>query len=450
MNKLCSLIFCVPLLLPGVRAAQASATPEAVTPYDFTAATTLLEAEHEHLDGHVAVLVRQDGTELYRYQAGDIDYDTKTRLASLTKTISAGVILALCDTGVLALEDRLGDDLPRFEAAGLGDPTILDAWSMRHGIEAPRPYEWLPRFNLSRSVAKIAVTGELVFPPGTKLGYSGTAMQATGQLAAQRTGHAWERIAAERILRPCGMSGTDYGQFRSNPAIAGGARGSADELIGYAQVILDRGRIDERRVLSEASIEELFTNRTRGLPVHFSPWPSSHPRYPYGADPDYGFGTWVLAEHPETQHVEEIVGAGAWGSYLWIDRRRGLTAVLITDVRPGSRASIDAALGLFAIARHEVESAQVRNATAKDDGDGVRLAWRQVPGSVATRVYGAKMPIRDVFALREAELLTETADDEALVPGFDHYAVTAVFPSLENTALVPGGNAVARRTKDEK
>jgi CubicO group peptidase (beta-lactamase class C family) len=415
-------------------------------PYDFSEADALLNAELPNLNNHVAVIVEQDGVELYRFQVGDIGYATLTRLASFTKTISAGVILALCDEGLLSLDERMGDTLALFENNGIGDPTVLDAWAMRHGIDGPIAYEHSPLFTLEESVVRIGLTASLVFPPGERLGYDGKGMQTVGRIAELRTGQAWEQIARSRIFERCDMPQADYEQFDPNPSVPGGLRSTAEETIGYARMIIDRGWFGGQRVLSVAAIEQMFTNATRGLPVHYSPWPANHPLYPYGTDPDYGFGAWVLAEDPQTQHVEEIVGAGAWGSYIWIDRRRGLTAVLITDISPGTRGSMDAALGLFDIARRQTESAQVRFLTAVQSEDQVGLSWEAAAGSSGARIYGAAGPIRDVFGLRDAAFLREVSGTSAVVPPFAYYAVTSVFDSLENTALVPGGNATSSKT----
>ncbi len=426
-----------PMLLTG---------PAFALPYDFSAADALLTGQLPNLNGNVTVLVRQNGRELYRFQAGSIDEDTRTRLASFTKTISAGVILSLIDDGTIDPDQSIGAALPQFATNGVGGATILDCWAMRHGVEPTQPYQRLPFFTLQQSVNLIAATATQVFPPATMLGYDGAGMQVTGQIASQRTGLDWESLARQRIFDPCDMPQADYQQFNPNPAVAGGLRSTARETMNYAKMVLDQGVYNGARVLSEQSIERMFVNNTQGLPVYATPWPSGRPDYPYGMDPDYAFGSWVFAQNPGSGHVEEIVGAGAWGSFIWIDRRRGLTAVLITDVAPGSQSSMDAALGVISIARAQAELAQATRLSAAPRGPDIRLSWTPAPGSVASRVYALDRPVRDLFDLRDAspvaQIATGTAQSVAVVPASAYYAVLAVFPDIENVALVPGGNSL--------
>ncbi len=104
---------------------------------------------------------------------------------------------------------------------------------------------------------------------------------------------------------------------------------------------------------------------------------------------------------------------------------------------------MDAALGLFDVARRQVEAAQVESLLVAPHGPQVSLSWAPAPGAIATRIYGSTTPIRDLFDLRDATFLIEVSTESTLVPRFEHYAATAAFDSLENSALVPGSNTVA-------
>lgn len=433
------LLSALPLLLVPAFAEPALAQS---LPYDFTSADALLQQELDQLDGNVAVVLRQGTQELYRFQAGAIDFDTKTRLASVSKTISAGVILSLIDAGTLSPDQRLGDTLVGFDIPGIGEATFADCWGMRHGIYTRLPYEISSNWNLAQSVGLIGLFGSLRFRPGEQLGYSGAGMQSTGQIASLATGLSWEGMAQAYIFGPCDMPNSDYGQFAPNPAVAGGMRSSPSELMNYASMVIGGGKYGNQEVLSAESIERLFTNATEGLPVHNSPFPESAELYPYGEEPDYGFGAWILAQHPATGHVEEIVGAGAWGSYLWIDRRRELTAVLITDIPAGAQTSFTAAMGLFEIARNEIDGEQVLGLSASAAGSLTLLQWQKPEGARGTLLYGSNEPIRNVFQLRSAQLIGRTAMEQATVPSFPYYAATARFANIENRALTPGQNSI--------
>lgn len=412
-------------------------------PYDFSGATGLLQAELGALNGNAAVLVRQGAREIYRFQAGSIDFDTQTRMASLTKSVSAGVILGLVEDGVLSLDEPVAESYPLlFPQPGIGVASVLDCWSMRHGIDSLLAYEHLPFYTHWQSVVQLGLEGFQVFPAGEQLGYDGAGMQISGHIAAERAGMSWEELSYQRMLEPLGMETTDYLQFAPNPCVPGGMRSTAFDVMRYADMILDEGLVGGQRVLQPESIERFFTNHTRGLPVQTTPFPPFHPDYPYGVDPDYAFGGWVLAEHPVSQHVEEIVGAGAWGSYVWIDRRRGLSAVLITDVPAGSQSSAGAALGLFSASRAAVEELQVQSLDASTIGPEVELTWTSPAGAKSVQIVGSREPILDVFDLRAALVLGTGQGGQLTVAPFPYYAATAAFGSLQNTALIPGENSI--------
>lgn len=426
--------------------AQAADTRAPRPLYDFRDAHTLLDAELPNLSGHVAVLVHQNGRELFRYQFGDIDYDTVTPMASLTKTVSAAVILDCVEDGTLDLDTTLGAELPLlFGPIALGDATHLDCWSMRHGIDSAVAWEHSSLVDHAQSVVRISIGGTQQFVPGTFLDYDGSGMQVSGYVAALRTGLDWESLARERVLGPLGMDTTDYRRFDPNPAVAGGLRSTANEIARFTAMVLRGGTVRDRVLLEPSSIEALFTDNTAGLPNSNNPFPAWHPDYPYGQRPTYGFGDWVFATDPVTGHVEEVVGVGAWGSYLWIDRRRGLSAILVTDVPAGFQSSADAALGLMRVARQAVEERQVHGLAAAPLPNGnVGLTWDRPRGAGACIVYGSTERIENIYQLRTATELTRTTGSSAKVAPYAYYAVVADLAGHTNTALVPGSNSIAR------
>ena len=445
------LVAALAILAPALQATRPAAPAVPAGPYDLSAVDDLLRAELDALQGDVTVLVRQGDADLYAFTAGAIAPDTKVRLASLSKTVSAGVILSLVDAGELTLDETLAEGLPLlFGGKRTGEATVLDCWAMRHGLDARLPYESLPGLGLLASVTAIANRAVQAFAPGTKLHYDGAGMQASALVATERTGLDWEDLARERILGPCGMDAADYGQFGKNPAVAGGLRASAREIAAYADMVLAGGKVGDERVLSEASVDRLFTDHTAGLPVHGVPFPRTHPDDPDRQAPTYGFGGWIAAKDEATGRVEEVLGAGAWGSYLWMDRRRGLSAVLVVDLPAGSKGSMDAALGSFRLVRETVEAAQASAVVATPVATGaepsageVTLTWTAAPDAEGYRVVGSDAPIEDVFDLATATTVHAGAGTTTTVPAFAHYAVLATLAGHENTALVPGSNVVA-------
>jgi len=127
---------------------------------------------------------------------------------------------------------------------------------------------------------------------------------------------------------------------------------------------------------------------------------------------------------------------------MWIDQRRGMVAVLITDVPAGSQASFDAALGVFAIAAAESDAHQVGLVVATPGADTI-LTWNPVAGATGYRVYASDVPIRRTFDLRAANRVAETSQASATVDPANFYAVTAVFGSHENLALTKDVNTFA-------
>lgn len=172
-----------------------------------------------NLAASVAVMV--DG-ELVRAAAfgtrlpGSDDIVTTTdrfRIASISKTVTAIVVMQLVDEGVLALDDPVGQMLvdslgvvaPDADAARL---TVRQLLSHRSGFGAA---EGVFFGNGAASCADAAVQGlSTMVGSGTSYDYSNMNFCLLGMLIEAATGKTYERVVQESLLDPLGLSGMRF------------------------------------------------------------------------------------------------------------------------------------------------------------------------------------------------------------------------------------------------
>lgn len=309
--------------------------------YDLSAATAQLQDNLTLYGNRVIALIEQgDRGEIFRFQAGAIGPNTKAGIASCTKWLSGAVVLICAERGYFRLEDRIGHYLPIFDTYGKGDITIRQCFAMKSGLQLDAPeYETDRTLTLAQSVDLIAQNTPVAFPPGTQLSYEGDGMQVVGRICEVATGKSWGALAREILFDPLGMTTADYLYFDPNPAIAGGARCSAEDYLKFLRMVTNNGlSTTGMPVMSSRSVQEFFTNQTLGLPEYYSPWPPSL-YYPYPQRPDYGMGSWILAQNPVSGIVEEVTSPGAFGTFPWVDRKRDLRGIIFLFQASGFSAT---------------------------------------------------------------------------------------------------------------
>lgn len=299
-------------------------------PYDFSAATAQMQSNLNVYGSRVVVIVEQETQgEIFRFESGSITQNSKLGIASCTKWLSGAIVLACVERGYFQLDDRLGDYLPAFETNGKGDITIRQCFAMNSGLSLKDPdYEIDKTLTLEQSVDLIAANAPIIFTPGTKLDYEGDGMQVVGRICEVVSGKPWAVLARELLFDPLEMTSADYLFFDINPGIAGGARCSSTDYLKFLHMISNNGQgANGRVVLTSRSVQEFFTNQTFGLPEFYSPAQYSE-FYAYDQRPDYGMGSWVIAQNPFSGTVEEVASPGAFGTYPWVDRKRGLRGII--------------------------------------------------------------------------------------------------------------------------
>jgi CubicO group peptidase (beta-lactamase class C family) len=152
---------------------------------------------------------------------------TQFRVASVSKVLTATLVLRLVSGGKLQISDRARDRCPAFAPTG-GDPELRDLLAHQGGVRHPTDAEDtktlgdFPR--LSESVKRLS-NERLRFAPGTDVLYSSWGYAVLGCAVEEVTGGRFFDALRAGVLEPAGMNETvadrpDFG----GPGFSGGFR----------------------------------------------------------------------------------------------------------------------------------------------------------------------------------------------------------------------------------
>ena len=143
------------------------------------------------------------------------DLHASFRIASMTKSFTAAVVLALRDEGVWQLDDPIERHAPELAAVrgpeGSAPLTIRQLLSMTAGLATDDA--WADR-HLDMSAEEIdaiyAAGPTFAHHPNATYEYSNLGYAMLGRAVLRATGMRVQRQITERLLQPLGMAGTDW------------------------------------------------------------------------------------------------------------------------------------------------------------------------------------------------------------------------------------------------
>ena len=134
---------------------------------------------------------------------------TRYRIGSITKTLTAVLVLQLRDEGRLTLDDPLG----RFVAGtGYDDARLADLLGHTAGMQSEPCGPWWERSQGGPfdELAGAHDGSGAVAAPGEWFHYSNLGYGYLGELVSRLRGDSWWNVVEERLLRPLGMDHTSY------------------------------------------------------------------------------------------------------------------------------------------------------------------------------------------------------------------------------------------------
>lgn len=230
-------------------------------------------------DGRIAYLHAYGKAKLEPTTAAE----TKLRysIGSVSKQITASLMLILQEEGKLSLDDNVSKYFPKLTRAD--EVTIRELLSHTSGYQDYWPQDYVPPFMLkpvtAAEIMEHWADKPLDFDPGTKWQYSNTNFTIAGAIAEKVTGRPLFNLLREKIFRPLGINSvTDadpgflnslapvgyvrygLGPLRPAPQLGKGWIFAAGQLAMTAQ---DLARWDlsiiEHKLLKPASYKQLET-----------------------------------------------------------------------------------------------------------------------------------------------------------------------------------------------
>ncbi|GAA1629571.1 serine hydrolase domain-containing protein [Actinoplanes couchii] len=160
----------------------------------------------------IALAVVRDRAVLHFAGAGERprpDPKTQYRLGSITKTITAALVMQLRDEGFLALDDRLQRHLP---GTPVGDVTLRQLLGHVSGLQREPDGPWWER--VAGGTVDELLAGlthdKLHGPAARRFRYSNLGYGLLGAVLERITGLGWAELAGKRVLDPLGMKRTTY------------------------------------------------------------------------------------------------------------------------------------------------------------------------------------------------------------------------------------------------
>lgn len=349
------------LVMVGLTVGMAGPSPvvggedwhQAAAPFPAADIDQFLEGTRSDVGGGCGLLLLRGGKVVYRRAVGQVDLDRPIPIASATKWMTGAVVLALMDQGLLRLDDPASKYLPRFGGDKSGI-TLRQLLSHTSGLPMTHPALDRRDITLAEAVDEIA-RASVMAPPGVVCVYGDASIQVAGRIAEVASGRTWSALFAMALSGPLGMSHTSWKGTApaGNPHLAGGAVSTAGEYARFLVMLLGKGAYGGRRVLSNAAVDEMLRDQTRGSPIRFNPFellPALHPRW---RQVRYGICNWLEVVDAETGAALEASSPGVFGFCPWIDRQRELAGVFIGSA--GMDKTLPAYLKLKALIRKVVD-----------------------------------------------------------------------------------------------
>lgn len=377
-----------------------------------------------------------------------VNMDTVFGIASVTKSFTCVAIMQLQEQGRLSVHDPVVKYLPEFKTStdatdkmtihhfmthSAGIPPLQTLfYANKRSIDADPSAQDYPGLKIKGvkqepidTYAQLidfigSLEFELLGEPGTEFSYSNDCYALLGAIIERVSGIPFEQYVKEFILQPCGMvnSGTLLDELKDNdnitslyatkkledgfevyeapvwwdsPAMraAGYLKSSVNDMLRYAEIVRNNGKVGENQILSAESVQQMITPHIECAPGRF-----------------YGYGLMVTPNYHGATLVEHGGNLKAIASQLSIIPERGITGMILTNLAGVPASTImagalnvieDRAFTASPVDLEEVECTEADLAEYEGNyvsNEGMRLTVAVNEGALQFSSPGVQFPVQ--------------------------------------------------------
>jgi len=324
-------------------------------------------------------------------EPADMTPDTVGWIASMTKAITGAAAMQLVERGKLKLDAPAKEVAPQ-----LGDVAVLDGFdsagkpktrkakrdiTLRHLLThtAGFGYDiWSPEVGKYMEAMEVpgviscqnkALTTPLLFDPGERWFY-GINIDWAGKMVEAASGKKLGQYMHDNILGPLGMDSTGFkitdsmrkrlakihhrgadGALQPDTALelpqepefemgGGGLYSTAGDYLKFVRMMLNQGKSDKgEAVLKPSTVADMSKNamgesKVCLLKTAAPPFSNDAEFFP-GMDKQWGLSFMINNEEaPTGRSAGALAWAGLANTYYWIDQKKGVGGVYVTQVLP--------------------------------------------------------------------------------------------------------------------
>lgn len=290
---------------------------------DFTSLNATIEQRKSQFGGKVAVMVWKD-TLLYQKATGDLTVNTQGPVGCASAWFTAALAMYYVEQGKISLDDPVSKFLPIFATYAKSYLTIRHCLANTSGIEPDKggvqKYFQKTKFATLDDEVNSFAKREIKNNPGEVFFFNNIGSDIVGRILEIVGKKSFDRLVLEKIFRPSGMKRSTFANENAVNPFSGAVSTPAD-MLKFLSMLLSKGTIGAKKILSPASIEEMQKMQTGEAKIIFAPKQAEG----YA----YGIGNWIGSGDNERNFMSPSLSGG----WQFIDVKNKYACVIFGDAK---------------------------------------------------------------------------------------------------------------------